>query len=315
MENTISIIIPAWNEEKIIKRTCNFLRKLRLPFKYSEIIFVAGGSDNTFKICNEFELNNFDNVITIKQEPGDYKSGALIKGINKSKGDIITIIDADTLVSSNLMIKITKSLKKFDVVNCNYFPLINEGFWYDYYIINKLIWSKNPENLPSLFGASTITLKRRVLEKIGIDNLFTNKSTAGVDYYMGMVLKKNQINIGFIKDTKVFTPRPACLIDFIRDNSRWFTAFFQIHQNGRKIIFLTIISSILSITFPFILFLFNFSKINKIKTGTKKKIRFFFILFVTEYILSILRINSIIRKFRREPKFLGHFKGIRYKMY
>ncbi len=312
MKTSISIIIPAWNEEKLIPKISNSLRKLILPFKLSEIIFVAGGEDKTFKLCKIQKFPNFSNIIVLKQNKSDFKSGALIKGINASKGEYITLIDADTLVSSNLMIKIAKSLKKFDVVNCNYFPLINKGFWYDYYIINKLIWSKNPANLPSLFGASTITLKRRVLENIGIDNLFTNKSTAGVDYYMGMVLKKNQINIGFIKDARVFTPRPACLIDFIRDYSRWFTAFFQIHQNGRKIIFLTIISSILSITFPFILFLINFNKINKIKTGIKKKIRFFFILFVSEYILSILRINAIIRKFRREPKFLGHFKGIRY---
>ena len=28
----------------------------------------------------------------------------------------------------------------------------------------------------------------------------------------------------------VITPRPACLIDFIKDRSRWYTAFFQLHQ-------------------------------------------------------------------------------------
>lgn len=53
---------------------------------------------------------------------------------------------------------------------------------------------------------------------------------------MGMILKKNKIKIGFIKDTKVFTSRPACLTDFVKDQSRWFTAFFQLHHNENKLI-------------------------------------------------------------------------------
>lgn len=211
------------------------------------------------------------------------------------------------------MIKIAKSLKRFDVVNCNYFPLINKGFWYDYSIINKLAWSKDPANLPSLYGGSTITLKRRVLEDIGINNFFSNKSTAGVDHYMGIVLKKNKINIGFIEDTKVFTPRPACLIDFIKDYSRWFTAFFQLHQNEKKIIYITLSISCLSILFPISLFLLNFNKISSFKMRMKKKIRYIFILFFSEYILCLIQLKVIINKLRRKTKFIGHFKGIRNK--
>lgn len=313
MEHSISIIIPAWNEESIILQSSKFLQKLILPFKYSEIIFIAGGSDNTYKICNEIEFNNFNKTITIKQQPDDYKSGALIKGFCKSTGDIITIIDADTLVSSNLMIQITKSLNKFDAVNCNYYPLVNKGFWYDYCIINKLIWSKDPEDLPSLYGGSPITLKRKILEDIGIKNLFSNKSTAGVDHYMGLVLKKKKIKIGFIEDSKVFTPRPNCLIDFIKDYTRWFTAFFQLHQNDKKIIYSTLISSILKIFFPFRLLLFNFKKVFNIRVEPNKKVRYYIVLFFSEYILSILRINSILRNSRKRSKFIGHFKGIRYR--
>ena len=213
------------------------------------------------------------------------------------------------------MIKIEISLKKSDVLNCNYFPLVSKGFWYDYYIIRKLIWSKYPEDLPSLFGASIISLKRKVLNDVGIENFFTNKSTAGVDYYMGLVLKKNNINIGLVKDVKVFTPRPAYLIDFIKDQSRWFTAFFQIHQNEEKLIFITFFLSTLSIIFPIFLFLLNFNKIRNIKTRTKKKLKYFFILFFTEFILSSIRIRLIIKTLLRRLEFLGHFKGIRNKIH
>lgn len=290
------------------------MRKLKLPFQYSELIFIAGGDDNTFELCQETKFDNFNKVIVLRQFPKDYKSGALIKGINKSKGDFITIIDADTFVSPNLIMQIGKSLKKFDVVNCNYFPLIRKGFWYNYYIMRKLIWSKNPEDLPSLFGASTISLKRKIVDRIGTENFFTEKSTAGIDYYMGLVLKKNNINIGYVEDVKVITPRPACLFEFIKDQSRWSTAFFKLHQHEEKLIFITLFLSILSFIFPIFIFLLNFNKIRKTKTGMKKKTKYFFILFFVEYILSMMRVRVIIRTLVRRLKFIGHFKGIRYKI-
>ena len=159
MEDSISIIVPAWNEEGYVLKPSKFLSRVKLPFKYSEIIFVAGGTDNTFKICNKIKLNNFNKVITLKQTAGDFKSGALIKGLKEAKGDIITIVDADTILAPNFMIEVVQALKKYDVVNCDFIPILRKGFWYDYYIANKLIWAKKPNYLPSLFGAATISIK------------------------------------------------------------------------------------------------------------------------------------------------------------
>ena len=217
MDKSVSIIIPAWNEEKIILRTCIFLQKLQLPFVYSELIIIAGGNDNTYNICNEIKLKNFDKIKIIKQNPGDFKSGALIKGIKEAKGNFIILIDADTLVAQNLVIEIVKSLKKFDAVNCDYFPLIKKGFWYDFCIIDKLYWARNPNNLSSLYGGATISLKREIIKEIGIENFFTNKSRAGVDHYIGMVLKKHNKSLGFVKNTRVITPRPGNIKDFSKD--------------------------------------------------------------------------------------------------
>ncbi|KKK50187.1 hypothetical protein LCGC14_3127520, partial [marine sediment metagenome] len=191
MNISLSIIIPVWNEESIIQKTSSFLKKLRLPFRYSELIFVAGGEDNTYNISKKMKFENFDEVLVLRQNTKDFKSGALIKGIKESKGDIITIVDADTIVTPNFMIEVVQALKKCDVVNCDFIPILRKGFWYDYYIANKLIWAKNSNNLSSLFGAATISIKRGVFNKIGIENFFTDKTTAGVDYFMGIILKNN----------------------------------------------------------------------------------------------------------------------------
>ena len=312
MNTTVSFIIPAWNEETIIPRTCIFLKKLELPFNYSELIFIAGGNDDTFKICRNSRLENFNKVITIRQSPGDFKSGALIKGINLAKGNFIMLIDADTLIARNFAIEVVKSLKKYDAVNCNFLPMVQKGFWYNYYIIDKLCWAKNHSNLSSLFGATTISLRKDVINEIGIENFFTKKSTAGVDHFMGIMLKNNNKRIGFVKNTLVITPRPDNLRDFIKDRFRWFSAFFQIYKDDKKILFKTLFLSVMDNLFPPLLLFRSYIRMINIFPNKYSKIKLLFTLFIVEYLLNFLRIKAVFDRLTNKSKFLGHFKGARY---
>ncbi len=250
MKTKISIIIPAWNEEIIILKTCSFLRKLNLPFDYSELIFIAGGDDKTYEVCKEIKLENFSKVLVLRQKPEDFKSGSLIKGIKEAKGEQITLIDADIFVASNLIIETSKLLKKFDAVCCDFIPMMQKGFWYSYYNLYKLIWSSNPNKLNSLIGGTTISLKKHVIDEIGVEKLFSNKSTAGVDYYMGLVLKKNNKRIGFVENTRVLMQRPNNIKDFIKDQKRWLTSYFKLHQDNKKIIYINLILNIGYCMFP-----------------------------------------------------------------
>ena len=312
MVKSLSILIPAWNEELIIRKTCNYLKKLDLPFEYSELIFIAGGTDRTYSICKNALLDNFSKVITLKQNSGDFKSGALIKGLKESKGNIITLIDADVLVAPNFALEIAHSLKKFNVVNCDYQPLIRKGFWYNYYILRKIFWAKNTSNLTSLFGAATISLKRDIINELGIENLFTNKSTAGVDHYMGYILQKNNNKIGMVKNTIVNTPRPNNIKDFVKDQSRWFTAFFQIHEGEKKIIVHSLIMSILFFLIPPLIIMFNIYKLRNTSILKRKFLKSIVILFFAEFILNLIRLNILIKKLSRRLRNIGHFKGFRY---
>lgn len=311
MDDTISIIIPAWNEQEIILKTSDFLRKLKLPFKYSELIFVAGGNDNTYNICQGMKLDNFNKVFTFKQNSGDYKSGALIKGIKKAKGNNIILIDADTLVPSNLAIEVVKALKKFDAVMCDYSPKIQKGHMFDYYIINKLISVKNPKNLSSLFGAATISLRREVIEEIGIENFFTSKSRAGVDYYMSLILKKNNKRMGFVRNAHVITPRPNSIKGFFKNDNRWISAFFDLHQENKRIILTELILSALFSFFPPIFFFYIISKMIGIHEKKYLKSKYFFLMFLFEYINNIIKFMTFIRKLAGKSKPIGHFKGSR----
>lgn len=309
MKTSVSIIIPAWNEERIILKTCLFLKKLKLPFNYSELIFIAGGNDNTFNICKEIKLENFNKVIILKQNLKDYKSGALIKGIKKSIGDFIILIDADVFVAPNLAIEIVKALKEFDVVNCDFIPLLQKGFWYDYFMIFKLNWSRNPNNLLSLVGGATISLRREIIDEIGVENFFSNKTTAGVDYYMGQVLRSYNKKMGLVKSTKVIMPRPNNIRDFSKDRFRWYKAFFSIYKKKRWIFLKIIIPILLFILIPPILILSIIKKMIRFPEKNYPKLKYFFTFLFIEYLLNILRIIVSIGIITGKLKPIGHFKG------
>lgn len=90
----VSVIVPAFNESKVITRTIDSL--LASDYKNFEIIVVDDGSnDDTFAIASKAFDSNKKVVVYTKENGG--KAEALNFGWRKAKGDIIIALDADTL--------------------------------------------------------------------------------------------------------------------------------------------------------------------------------------------------------------------------
>jgi glycosyltransferase involved in cell wall biosynthesis len=96
--NTLSIIIPAYNEERTITRILNKVIEVELLNQIQkEIILVNDCSkDNTEQvILNFINENKQYNIQYYKHEVNKGKGAALHTGIKKAKGDYIIIQDAD----------------------------------------------------------------------------------------------------------------------------------------------------------------------------------------------------------------------------
>jgi cellulose synthase/poly-beta-1,6-N-acetylglucosamine synthase-like glycosyltransferase len=94
----VSVVVPAFNEEKVICRTIHSL--LRSDYSNFNIIVVDDGStDDTYQcVVEAFRHNQCVHVFT-KDNGG--KAEALNYGINQTNAEIIVAVDADTLVCSN----------------------------------------------------------------------------------------------------------------------------------------------------------------------------------------------------------------------
>jgi dolichyl-phosphate beta-glucosyltransferase len=135
MENQISVIIPCYNEEKIIYRNAiKVFNYLKERFKNFEIIVVNDGSnDRTIEELRKLE--NFIKIKVINNKKNQGKGKAVRDGILRSNCDVIMFVDADLPVRVEEIERFLAEIKKgYDIVIASRFlpgaKLIIPAKWY-----------------------------------------------------------------------------------------------------------------------------------------------------------------------------------------
>lgn len=114
----VSIIIPAYNASKYIKRCIASL--LNQTYKNIEIIVVNDGStDNTLEMAKQFDITVLD-----KENGG--VSSARNMGLKIATGDYICFVDADDYVEKNYIESVINVIKEnnYDIIET---PLLFEA--------------------------------------------------------------------------------------------------------------------------------------------------------------------------------------------
>lgn len=114
----ISVIIPLYNKESVIKKTIDSI--LAQSYHDYEIIVVDdGSSDNSVEIVRGYK----DSRVLLYSKKNGGPSSARNYGVQKSNGQWVLFLDADdTLFPDALekMISATHINEKIDVVSCNF---------------------------------------------------------------------------------------------------------------------------------------------------------------------------------------------------
>ena len=108
----LSIIIPAFNEERRIKHTLNCL--VELFHGSCEILVVSESTDKTDNIVNEFS-KNWPQVKLVASTKRLGKGGAFKKGFANSHGEIVMLLDSDLPVPVSDVERLIAHVDKVDV--------------------------------------------------------------------------------------------------------------------------------------------------------------------------------------------------------
>jgi len=214
--HTVSIVIPAHNEEDSIKETIESAKNLIYPKK--EIIVVDDGSnDRTFEIASKFK-----GIRVLRKKRGG-KASALNFGINHANGEIVGCMDSDSFPEKNALLKCMPFFEKnVASVTTSVFVKDPKGLLERLQEIEYIMvaWSRKLfEYLDAIYVTpGPLSLYRKdVLKKVGG---FDEKNLTE-DIEIAWRLIKYNYKIKMALDVKVYTKVPKTLKKWWRQRLRW----------------------------------------------------------------------------------------------
>jgi len=233
-EPEISIVIPAYNEEKNIKPCLDLIFESNYPKNKLEVVVVDDGStDNTSKT-----LKDYKNIKLIRQNHLG-KVEALNLGIANSSHDFVVTIDADTSIDKFCLDELLKPFSDDNVgatTGNNYVKNNNSmitAFQNVEYHFNNLIrnsFSKVFGNSIWFFG-SLACYRKSVLEKIG----HFKKDTLAEDTDIALEIKKSGYKVVNVHTASANTVVPTNVKSLYKQRSRWWIGTLQSLVKNRSL--------------------------------------------------------------------------------
>jgi len=119
---SVSIIITIFNQEKFIKKSYAFIQNQEL--KDIEIIYVDDAStDNSSSIIKQL-MEKDKRIVYIKNDINRKQYYSINLGVLNAKGEYILSIDPDDLLLNNILIKVYKTAKKYDLDILQFYIII-----------------------------------------------------------------------------------------------------------------------------------------------------------------------------------------------
>lgn len=125
---SISVLVPAFNEEKTIKDTIKAIFNVNYPIE-EVIVLNDGSTDNTKKVVEKL-LKKYPNLKIINKKNSG-KGDTLNKGIKIAKGELIVVVDADSYPAKNSFKKMVGFFddEKVGAATCVFVPRNKKRFF------------------------------------------------------------------------------------------------------------------------------------------------------------------------------------------
>lgn len=222
----VSILVPAYNEEEHIGRTVESLLSLEYPGEREIIVVNDGSTDDTSKIARGFEKKGV--VVVDKENAG--KASAMNAGIARAKGELIAVLDADSIVARDALLHMAGYFGDSEVMAVT--PMMK--VWESRTPAQKLqraeyILNSFAKKLLEQLDAITVTpgpfsvYRASVFRKLG----GFDEETLTEDQEMALRMQRANMRIASSVGAVVYTDAPKGLRELYLQRKRWYTGFLQ----------------------------------------------------------------------------------------
>ena len=221
----VSIMIPAHNEESVIKNTVENISTIDYP-NYEIILIDDRSSDNTATVIKEL-ADKYENVIAMIRDKGAFpgKSAVLNDALSVAKGDAILVFDADATVEPDFLNKLIPHIEPADIGAVQARKVIRNK---DVNILTRCQYNEYTMDTQLQIGRDAVKgavelrgngelIKRQALEDIGGWNNYTITD----DLDMSTRLHIKGWDIRFCPDACVYEEGIVYLFPLFRQRRRW----------------------------------------------------------------------------------------------
>lgn len=219
----VSILIPAYNEGRVIRATVE--SALQSDYPNLEIIIIDDGStDDTYDISSLLATED-DRITVIGQKPNQGKAAALNAGRKRASGDVLVTIDADTVVSEDCVRYLVSPIlrSKADAVSSNIKVGNRVGSLQQLQSIEHVTGFNFDRRAQSTLRTITcIPGAAGAFRKSSINQVGGYSSETSVeDTDLTISLLRAGFRIGFEPRALAYTESPATLEALIHQRTRW----------------------------------------------------------------------------------------------
>jgi len=231
----VSIVIPAYNEEKTILQTIKSACNLDYPKNKLEIIVVDDGSnDKTYKIAKSLKSD----IVKVFSKSNGGKASALNLGIKHARGEIVVTMDADTYVSSDALKKMVKCFLEKEVMCVSPSPTVHnpKGILQrlqqvEYFLgvfFRKAFASMDAIHItPGAFSA----YRKKFFDKYGLFEI----GNLTEDLEMALRIQANHYKIRYVPDAVFYTHSPNTFFSLLKQRRRWYSGLIKNLWRYRKL--------------------------------------------------------------------------------
>lgn len=239
----VSIIVPVYNEGKIIKESIKSL--LNLNYKNYEIIIVNDGStDNTREVAESlvgFQAGKYGEIkIALINQPNLGKARALNAGIYFSKAEFVLCMDGDSQLSPDSVKSAIRHFKNPEIgaVAGNVKVLNRNNFFTDLqaleYIegLNMARSAQSYIRLVNIIPGPIGIFRRKAIEQAG----YYSSDTFAEDADLTLKLLANRWKIYYEPNSISYTQAPETLQQLLKQRYRWTRGILQSLRKHKKLL-------------------------------------------------------------------------------